>query len=415
MKKLIHFAVLAMLLPLCVCCGKVADNTGTDEDPEVFNPKAWSLNMGLGWNLGNSLDAHAGGVSSETCWGNGKASQKTFDAIRSMGFGCVRIPITWMGHIGEAPAYTIESAWMNRVAEVVGYAHKAGLKVIINVHHDGYRENAQVRGGWLDIRSAFESDAADRQIRARLAAVWKQIAERFKNEGDWLVFETMNEIHDGGWGYGDNLKNSRQYNILNEWNQLCLDAIRSAGGCNADRYVALAGYATNPSLTVNYLRLPKDSAENRLVVAVHSYDPYEYATEAKFDEWGHTGKTMAPGSSELDYTMMLDNLVKKFLLNGVPVYMGEFGCVHRSSEKAESFRKYYLEYTVKAMRDRGIAPIVWDNGSAAAGKEAFGLVNHADGSCINNAREIVRTMVNAWSNNDEKYTLSSVYDKAPQF
>ena len=90
--------------------------------------------MGMGWNLGNSLDAHANEVANETCWGNGACTQATMDAIRAAGFRTVRIPVTWLGHIGSAPDYKIDDAWMNRVAEVVGYAENAGLNAIINIH-----------------------------------------------------------------------------------------------------------------------------------------------------------------------------------------------------------------------------------------------------------------------------------------
>ena len=92
--------------------------------------------LGLGWNLGNQLDAYSGLMPSETAWGNPKATRQTFDQIKSAGFTCVRIPVTWLGKIGPAPTYTIDSAWMERVKEVVEYAHSAGLQAIINTHHD---------------------------------------------------------------------------------------------------------------------------------------------------------------------------------------------------------------------------------------------------------------------------------------
>ncbi len=105
--------------------------------------------LGLGWNLGNNLDAQNNGYSSETAWGNRPATLKTFQAVKAAGFSSVRIPITWMGHIGSAPDYKIEEKYMNRVAEVVGYAKEVGLKAIINIHHDGADSKY-----WLDILGA---------------------------------------------------------------------------------------------------------------------------------------------------------------------------------------------------------------------------------------------------------------------
>ncbi|MBR1499220.1 MAG: cellulase family glycosylhydrolase [Bacteroidaceae bacterium] len=88
---------------------------------EAKNPKEeaidYALSMGLGWNLGNNLDAHVNGISDETSWGNPAATQKTFDAVKKAGFSTVRIPVTWMGHIGKAPGYRIDKSWLDRVAK----------------------------------------------------------------------------------------------------------------------------------------------------------------------------------------------------------------------------------------------------------------------------------------------------------
>ena len=201
---------------------------------EAGNPKeeaiAYALSMGLGWNLGNNLDAHVNGVSDETSWGNPKATQKTFDAVKKAGFSTVRIPVTWIGHIGKAPGYRIDKAWLDRVAEVAGYAKKAGLKCIINIHHDGFgAETDPSKKGffWLNLPEAAKDEQKNQQIKQQLAMVWNQIAQRFVNEGDWLIFETLNEIQDGKWGSGANLTDGgHQYRVLNEWNQLCVDIIR---------------------------------------------------------------------------------------------------------------------------------------------------------------------------------------------
>lgn len=398
----------ASAMALMLSCSKTPSGSSGTEDPTPAEFASW---MGAGWNLGNSLDAHSGGKSDELCWGNGASTQKTFDAVKSMGFGCVRIPVTWMGHMGAAPDYKVDQVWMDRVAEVALYAKKAGLKAIINVHHDGADSKY-----WFSLKNAASSPERRKAIGSQYKALWSQIATRFKNEGQWLIFETMNEVHDGDWGSGaNNYDGGLQYEIINEWNQMAVDAIRAAGGENAKRYIAVAGYAANVNLTATSLVLPNDPAQNRLVVAVHSYDPWEYAGLAKYSEWGHTGNAskMAPKSREGDYTSMLNTLVNKYISKGIPVYMGECGCVHRATQREENFRKYYLEFTVKAMKDRGIVPIVWDNGSKGTGEESFGLVNHADGSYINNAAEIVKIITGTWNNNSPSYTLESVLQKAP--
>lgn len=409
-----------MLLSLTAmaACSSEDNGSATNSDSNTSEAIAYAQSLGMGWNLGNQLDAHIDGVSVETGWGNPLATQKVMNAVKKAGFSSVRIPVTWMGHIDKAPGYHIDKVWLDRVAEVASYAKIAGLKCIINIHHDGYAaETDPAKKGyfWLDIAAAARDETKNQQIKQKLAMVWNQIASRFKNEGDWLIFETLNEIHDGKWGSGGNLMDGgAQYRVLNEWNQLCVDVIRATGGENTTRYIGIPGYVCQPGLTIQHLVLPQDATPDRLLVAVHMYDPWDYAGTAKYSEWGHTGKNVVPDKSgEREYVATLDALYNKFVRKGIPVYLGEYGCVHRSSTRAENFRKYYLEYTVKALSEHKIPVFVWDNGAKKVGDDGFGLMEHDDGKFIYNGEEIVKLMVNAWNNRDEDYTLQSIYDKAP--
>ena len=51
----------------------------------------------------------------------------------------IRIPVTWSDHQGAAPNHTIDSAYVNRVKEVVDWAIADGLYVILDVHHDSWQ------------------------------------------------------------------------------------------------------------------------------------------------------------------------------------------------------------------------------------------------------------------------------------
>ena len=383
------------------------------EAATVSGETPWDIcaSLGLGWNLGNQLDAHNNGIAEETAWGNQPTTQALFDQLASTGFTSVRIPVTWLGHIGEAPSYTIDAEYLNRVAEVVGYAESAGLNAIINIHHDGADSNY-----WLNIKDAAKDEALNTSIKEQLAAIWTQIANKFKDKGNFLVFESMNEIHDGGWGWGENLTDGgKQYAVLNEWNQVFVDAIRATGGNNTNRYLGVPGYVTNIDLTVENFVLPKDVVQNRLMVAVHFYSPMEFTLNDEFSEWGHTGNSsLKPNWGDEEYLKSQFNSMKtKFIDNGIPAYIGEIGCVHRNNERSEAFRLYYLEYLCKAAKEYGMAPFYWDNGSASAGKECSGLFNHATGEILNNALEVIEVMKRGIFDNSESYTLEHVYENAP--
>ena len=379
------------------------------EKPVTVKPENPASFLGLGWNLGNQFDAHNNGVAGETFWGNAAATQATMNAVKAAGFNSVRIPVTWMGHIGEAPEYKIEDAWLDRVAEVVGYAENAGLKAIVNIHHDGADSKY-----WLDIKNAATSTETNTRVKAELSALWSQIAKKFASKGDFLVFESMNEIHDGGWGWGANRNDGgKQYAVFNEWQQVFVDAVRAAGGENATRWLGIPTYCTNIDLGDN-LKLPTDPA-SRLLVAIHCYEPYEYTLNNKYSEWGHTGSaSKKPSSGEKELVAEFDKVLNKWTRKGVGAYIGEFGCTHRADSRAETFRKYYLEYYTKAASDRNIPVIYWDNGATGEGAEAGGIINHSTGAYINNGADIVAVMTKGYHTTDASYTLESVYQGAPK-
>ena len=369
----------------------------------------FARSLGMGWNLGNQMDAIINGVSSETAWGNSKCTQETFNGLKEKGFGAVRIPVTWTGHIGEAPEYKVDEDWLARVKEIAGYAHKAGLKAIVNLHHDE---------GWLNILTLSKGGEQAEEIKARYSALWAQIAEYLKDEEDWLMFEAFNELHDGSWGGGSNNNDGgAQYRAINELNQLFVNTVRKTGSKNADRYLGIPGYCTNPSLTVKYLELPEDSATDRLMVSIHYYDPSGFALgqNPDYTEWGHTGARgkKDPYHNEQSVQECLGSVRERFIDNNIPVYFGETGCVNRSDARSRAFQKYWMEYVYKCASDNGIAMFLWDNGAKGSGEESFGFIDHGNGSYINNSKEIIDVMLKALDRSDSSYTLETVYNSAP--
>jgi endoglucanase len=316
-----------------------------------------------------------------------------------------------MGHIGPAPEYKIEDAWLNRVAEVVGYAKDAGLNVIINMHHDGADS-----AWWLDIKNAAKDPAVQKQILEQVRAMWGQIARKFVNEGEYLIFESFNEIHDGKWGWGENRTDrGKQYQCFNEWNQAFVDVVRAAGGENANRILGIPAYCTNVDIAIETFVYPKDSAQDRLMMAVHCYDPYDYTLPATKSEWGHTAdpSMKVAGDNEADLEKVFKKLNTNFIAKGIPVYMGEFGCVNRATAREQAFQQYYFRYYAKLARMYGVPCIVWDNGAKGAGNEKHAFFDHSSGAyCSPEAQKAMESIIGSY--NDSR-TLEEVYNLAPKF
>lgn len=246
---------------------KVSFTTKGGAKPISNDATALTKKLGWGWNLGNHFDTSSGEDGKHPQWGywdNATPTQALYTNLKAAGASTVRIGVTW-GNYQTADTWEIEASYMAEVKQNVDWAEAAGLNVILNMHNDEY---------WLDIKGAANNNLINDGIKTRIEKTWKQIAEAFKDKGDFLIFESFNEIQDGGWGWGANLTDGgKQYKTLNEWNQLVVNTIRATGGNNATRWIGVPAYASSPKFALeNSFELPTDAA-NRIMVSVHFYDP----------------------------------------------------------------------------------------------------------------------------------------------
>lgn len=319
-----------------------------------ITPADMVADMKVGWNLGNTLDATGGsGLNSETSWGNPKTTKEMIDAIVDAGFNVIRIPITWDRHFGKAPDYKIDEAWLNRVQEVVDYAYERDVYVIINCHHEEWH---------------FPSDKNKEQASEILAALWKQIAERFRDYDERLIFEGLNEPRKKGtpveWTGGD--YESKQ--VVNHFAKVFVETVRATGGNNTIRNLMVTGYAASSNKeTLRSIRLPKDDAH--LIVSVHAYTPYDFALNIKGTaEWD-----VEKDTRDIDYLM--ETIDELFLQNDIAVIIGEFGALNKENE-AE--RAEWVTYYLTKAKEYGVPCVWWDNGSFSGSGENFGLLNRRE-------------------------------------
>ena len=349
----------------------------------------------LGWNLGNSLDVPNG----ETAWGNPMATPELFATVAKAGFTLVRIPVTWAQHLGPPPSYVIDPSWLERVAEVVGFARSAGLYSIINLHHDG--ADGMKEAGWLSLKDANGKTTEENNVavRAQFVAVWTQIAKYFANQGEELMFESMNEVHDG-YGKAD----PRHLEIVNDLNQAFVNLVRASGGNNTKRHLIVPGYNTNIDETLKAFKLPIDSAKNRLILSVHCYDPYLYALMGQTHTWGRASPNRDDWGQEDYIVAQFDKLKSRYVDQGVPVLIGEYGAVQQDGY--EDYRRYYMEDVTQAAVDRGLVPVYWDNGDR--GGKGFALIDRGSNSVVQ--PKVMEAMLRAAT---RSYSLKDIALPAP--
>lgn len=322
------------------CVDSSKDAVVPDAGNIVRDPTSMALakDMGLGWNLGNTLDA----VGGETAWGNPPTTQAMIQAIADAGFKSMRIPVSWRGHFGPAPGYAVDAAWMNRVQQIVDWALAAGLYAIINMHHDGGTDTAA--GAW--IRTASTDWAG---FIAEYSALWAQIADRFKDHGESLVFESMNEV-----GFDDLKVNGgpsqAAFDLLNQINREFVTLVRGTGGSNGQRHLLIAGYNTDIDQSIRGIVMPNDA---RTILSIHYYTPWKFCINGNPRDWG-TDAEVATLASDFG------RLKTAFVDKGIPVILGEYGAI-RTTEAAS--RVFWMEWVTKASCDFGIAPYLWDNGT----------------------------------------------------
>lgn len=312
--------------------------------------------MTFGWNLGNTLDVcqadrdgdgkinehvEAGEKVDETLWGNPKATKDLFTSLKKNGVNAVRIPVTWRDHMDSNG--NIDREWMDRVQQVVDYAYSQGMYVIINVHHDGGGDPKF--GAWI----IEESQKDYNTFLKKYKNIWKQIAERFKNYSDYLIFESMNEV---GFDTLYNKNKADAYNLINKINQDFVDIIRATGGNNAKRHLLIAGYYTDIERTCDSLYKMPDDKAGRCILSVHYYTPWDFCTCDIKHTWG-------TNSEVRQMETLIGKMKKNFVDKGIPVIIGEYA----ASGSDLSSCIFFIEKLNKLCSDYGIATFIWDSGS----------------------------------------------------
>ena len=362
MKTLLtSFTALAAALALvCVAyAGGGAMPDGSANTPGVMRELMsveMSKQMSPGWNLGNTLEA----LPDETSWGNPRATQELMSAVKAAGFKSVRIPVSWAAHADSDD--NISRQWMARVTEVVNYARNAGLYVVLNEHWDG---------GWQQPTAAKQAE-----VNARLAKLWTQIAQNFKNYDDHLLFAGTNEVGIKG-EYGP--PTAENAAVQNSFNQTFVNAVRATGGNNAKRVLVVQGYNTNIDATVANAVVPTDTAANRLMMEVHDYDPYNFTLNEKSPiwQWGAIAtdpKATETWANEAYIDAQFQKMKTTFIDKGVGVILGEYSAMMKAEYPGqERYRAYWDLYVTKSAYQHGLVPFYWDSG--ATGNHAAGLFN----------------------------------------
>ena len=340
--------------------------------------------MGAGWNLGNAFDSTnctwlSDKLDYESGWCGVKTTRDLIKTVKSAGYGTIRIPVSWHDHVDSR--FNIDSAWLDRVKEVVDWSLDEGLCVILNVHHD-------VLDGYYYPSSGKLSKSTE-----YMKKIWNQLCDKFSGTGEKLIFEAINEPRLVGtnyeWYYDTNnvpadAKDS--LDCINKLNQTFVDTVRASGGSNKSRYLLVGGYDTDGTvkgILSPLFKMPTDSAKNRLIADVHYY-----------------------GRGEGKAHTLLDGLYKAFTSKGVPVVITEYGMNEggfdyegRTDIVVPEFKEFF-----SYARGRGVTVCVWDTNYGGAGvRDGSRFIDRASAKVV--APDVVKVMVEGGKSSGLKTTL----------
>ena len=331
-------------------------------------------NMGVGWNLGNTLEAHAKkpnpdidsywgqeGLESENDWGQPNTKPEVFKMMKEAGFGAIRIPVTWYNHMDKDG--NVNAEWMARVKQVVDYALAEGLYCIINVHHDTGADEAGTHVSWIKAEGAnYEKN------KSKFEKLWLQIATEFKDYDQKLLFESYNEMLDkySSWNYATSNKSGGYneteamdaYKAINDYAQSFVNVVRGTEGNNGVRnlvvntYGACCGgkWGSNelPMGPIREMKLPDDVTSNHLIFQIHSYP-------------GLKPNNLAAIKTQV--TTMMSDLKTILAAKGAPVIVGEWGTLNDDSDVNYNNNKTnYLDFCkhfVTEAKNNGIITFYW--------------------------------------------------------
>lgn len=301
-------------------------------------------NMGVGWNLGNTLDANDATktwkttAEHETCWGQPVTKPELLKMMKEAGFGAIRVPITWYQEMDADGK--VNDAWMKRVKEVVDYVIDNGMYCIINVHHDTGADSGNYKSWLKASTSSYNTN------KAKYEGLWKQIAEQFKDYDQKLLFESYNEMLDEKNTWNEPVDKTDGYKAINSYAKSFVTTVRATGGNNKDRNLVVNTYsASSTPDAMQNLDLPEES--NHIIFQIHSYPNWQNKSNAKKE---------------------IDNLIsniKSKLLDRAPVIVGEYATFTTWPSEIDYYAKdkevalYAMDYLIQKTKENGIGTFYW--------------------------------------------------------
>ncbi len=289
--------------------------------PQPIATPIASVELRRGINFGNMLEA-----PNEGDWGT-KVQEEYFDLVKQAGFDFVRLPIKWSGHADVNTPYTLDPVFLARIDQVIGWAQKRNVSII------------------LDFHNYDELIAKPAENKVRFMAIWKQLAEHYKDYPPTVLFELLNE------------PNTDLTTSL--WNEYAKETLAIVRATNPTRDVVIGPTQWNSYSQIYTLEIPNDP---HLIVTFHYYEPFHFTHQGA--EWvdGSTpwlGTTWdATDAQKNEIVSNFDSVAEWSKQHGnVRILLGEFGAYSKAPQDS---RVRWTTFVQEQAEAHGFAWAYWE-------------------------------------------------------
>jgi len=262
--------------------------------------------------------------------------KKYYKLVKEAGFDHIRLPLGLSSLIvGSAPKYTLDGERLKYIDKAIDYALDVGLTIVLGNHHGSNYQNEEL-----------------------FVAVWKQIAERYKNYPKELFFDLVNEPNGGS---------------DEQCNRVQLAAHKAIRKTNPTRVIVLAPNQWNGPWKLWDCEVPKikDKKGNmvfdeNIIVSVHIYSPMHFTHQAN---GGNATNVHWSDDMITAFTSDLEICADYEKRTGRTVWISEWGPTaagHDASCVESCLSKYYKHFSA-ACAKMDIAYAVWNFGGAGGG------------------------------------------------
>ena len=349
-------------------------------------PQELVTKMSRGLNLGNVLSAPVEGN-----W-SGAATEQYFIDVANAGFKNVRIPMDFFGSrtTGSTSSFSssantsttvdraqfqVNASYLNRLEQVITWGLNQGLVIVLDFHGATLKSEFIYTFDADELDYTHPSSAKRAADLAKFYSIWEQIADRFKNYSDDLVFEVINEPY---------------FHIseteMNEINSEVISIVRASGGNNTTRKIIITGGTKNSYEAITTIGSQIINNDDYLIATYHYYRPFQFTKSSDYrfntNSWGSNADKNTV-DNEFDIVLNWANQFSP----PVAVYLGEFsadnaygfsyqtGDLHlvaaNNSPNGTGYadggpdpnaRYEYHAYLANAAINRGFAFSAWDDG-----------------------------------------------------